>query len=137
MRKLIHTRLVFAGLLFATDLMAQSQKMEDIAIESSSFLVNMAPIANTQDIRILVSKKSGTKFRLKVSDSNEHVVYEGYMTQKATQKYFKLNLGELEDGNYLFEMNDNKQTNISKTISKQNIILANPIAITGYLAWMD
>lgn len=122
MKTLILTLFSLYGMTIGENTSIQS------TVETSSFIASISSVPNSSKVRILVSKKYGKKFSLAFLDENKNVLYFGEMTKQMTQHRFDLNLNELNNGKYFISLSDGRLPVVTKTIIKEQTVLAKPIS---------
>lgn len=129
-------KMLFLTLFSLYGVMIGENTSTQSTVKTSSFIASISPVPNTSKVRILVSKTYGKKFSLSFLDENKNVLYFGEMTKQMTQHHFDLNLSELNNGKYFINLSDGRLPVVTKTIIKEQAILAKPI-LTNQIFCVD
>lgn len=122
MKKVTLTLFVLGMNLFLTN-----KALAQVAVAIPTFMIHIAPVANTSKIRILVSKDLKTKFSICLKNPQREVIYMDNIPKNRTQYRFDLDLRELPNGIYLIECYEGTKLGITKNILKEEPILAKTI----------
>ena len=121
-------RIASVAMLFVQTSMAQelSEVQNPNVIETPSYFAKFNSQENAFKMRVLLTKRDGDKsiLYLNILDKNGNKIYSKYLDKKESQARVDLNLEELPDGIYTFELSNKygqKQKTYVKETEKQYI----------------
>lgn len=129
------TSIAFAALLFGALFSANvANAQSHSTVETETFSARFTQLPGTAKVRVWVVKPAGKKVWITVKDAALYPICYLEMAPNETQRLFSVDMKEMTDGKYVFElMSGQKATNgkrpiVSKTVIKEKTILAEPIA---------
>lgn len=112
MKTLVKTLICAAALSVSTISFAGEKK--STADKSSATFNASVYVAKDASIRVAVAKTAPSNVEIVLKNGKNEIVYSNNIDKNALKSSYKLNVDQLEDGEYTLEI-----TSSSKTISKQ------------------
>ena len=116
--------IAFVAIIFVQTAKAQEvaevENLNPTVVATPTYFAKFNSRENEFKMRILLTKRNGDKslLRLVLKDKDGNHLFSRYLSKSESQAKVDLNLEELPDGKYLFEMS-NKYGSIQKTYLKE------------------
>jgi hypothetical protein len=119
-------RIAFVAMLFVQS--AKAQEVPEVenhnpsVIETPSYFAKFNGKENEFKMKVLLTKRDGDKslLRLVLKDKDGNAIFSKHLGKSENQSGFILNLEDLADGKYVFEIS-NKYGSTQKTYLKESI----------------